>query len=207
MQRTARKQTVRRRPPAVLSYARVEAALAKVFDVEDAQQGAFRGRLKHFRKLGIPAETPGKGARLRYTPSDLFQLLVALELSEFDIDPTLIVDIVRRHWKTKDGFHETIRLAQQFPNEDPNDPSGDWLVIMRPHFMSASLGQRRIMQSAAGISVRSAPNPVDIKPVLARNAADIVIPTRKRERERLCVFNLSARIRAVEQALRDLAAE
>jgi hypothetical protein len=195
MQRTARKQTVRRPSPTVLSYARVEAALAKVFDVEDAQHGAFRGRLKHFRKLGIPAETPGKGSRLQYTPSDLFQLLVALELSEFDIDPTLIVQIVQRHWKLREGFFETIRLAQQLPSEGP---SGDWLVVMRPWFMSASLGQRRIMQSATGISVRSAPNPVEIQFVLARNASNILIP---KPGERLCVFNLSARIRAVEQAL------
>ena len=59
MQRNPRKQTARRHSPsatATFGYARVESILAKVFDAEDAQRGAFRGRLKHFRKLGIPAE-------------------------------------------------------------------------------------------------------------------------------------------------------
>ena len=205
MPRNPREQTVRRRPPSAVrtfGYAQVELALAKVFDVEDTQQGAFRGRLKHFRKLGIPEENPGKGRRLQYTPSDLFQLLVALELSEFDIDPTLIVQIVQQHWKLRKGFFATIRLAQRLPSENP---SGDWLVIMRPCFMSASLGQRRMIQSATEMSVRSAPNPVEIRFVLAHNASNILIPTLREPRERLCVFNLSARIRAVEEALKGFA--
>jgi hypothetical protein len=79
---------LRRHSPstATFGYARVEPILGKVFDAEDAQRGAFRGRLKHFRKLGIPAKNPGKGSRLQYSAPDLFQLLAALELSEFNIE-------------------------------------------------------------------------------------------------------------------------
>jgi hypothetical protein len=139
MQRNPREQTARRHSPgsANFGYARVESILAKVFDAEDAQRGAFRGRLKHFRKLGIPAKNPGKGSRLQYSASDLFQLLVALELSEFNIDPNLIVKIVQ----------------DRRSNED-------CLAFLSVRFMSASLGQRRVMQTATAISLRSAPHPV-----------------------------------------------
>jgi hypothetical protein len=156
MQRNSREQTARRHPlsaATTFGYAQVESILAKVFDAEDAQRGAFRGRLKHFRKLGIPAENPGKGSRLQYSASDLFQLLVALELSEFNIDPNLIVKIVQDHWKGRKGFYAAIQNAQWRSNED-------CLAFLSVRFMSASLGQRRVMQSATTISLRSAPHPV-----------------------------------------------
>src|SRR4051794_8439181 len=103
MQRNRRKRTVRagRRSGSGtgFTYAQVETTLAQAFDAQDVQQGAFQGRLKHFRKLGLPQKTPGKGAHIRYTKDDVAQLLVALEFSEFGIDPHLIVDIVLRDWK------------------------------------------------------------------------------------------------------------
>ena len=166
--------------------------MAKVFDAEDAQRGAFRGRLKHFRKLGIPAKNPGKGSRLQYSASDLFQLLVALELSEFNIDPNLIVKIVQGHWMGRKGFYAAIQHAQGPSNED-------CLAFLRVCFMSASLGQRRVMQSATAISQRSAPHPVEIQFVWASGAN--ILKALQEPRERFCVFNLSARIRAVNEAL------
>ena len=135
MQRSLRAQTARRHSPsatATFGYARVELILAKVFDAEDAQRGAFRGRLKHFRKLGIPAKNPGKGSRLQYSASDLFQLLVALELSEFNIDPNLIVKIVQDHWMGRKGFYAAIQNAQWRSNEE-------CLALLGVRFMSARL--------------------------------------------------------------------
>ena len=96
-------------------YAQVEAALAKVYDAEDVQRTAFRGRLKHFRKLGIPQQQPGKGSRIRYTGSDIFQLMVACEFAEFGIDPHLITNIIRQHWRLKLGLFQAIDLTQRFP--------------------------------------------------------------------------------------------
>jgi hypothetical protein len=196
MQRNSREQTARRHSPASapFGYARVESILAKVFDAEDAQRGAFRGRLKHFRKLGIPAENPGKGSRLQYSASDLYQLLVALELSEFNIDPNLIVKIVQDHWKGKKGFYAAIQNAER-SNED-------CLAFLSVRFMSASLGQRRVMQSATAISLRSAPHPVEPRFVWASGASGATLLKALQEPgERFCVFNLSARIRAVNEAL------
>ena len=89
--------------------------LVPILDAEDAQLSAFRARLKHFRKLGIPAKNPGKGTRLRYSESDLFQLLVALELSEFDVDPVLIVKIIQRHWTLGSGFGRPLGKPVSIP--------------------------------------------------------------------------------------------
>ena len=61
--------------------------------------------------------------------------------------------------------------------------------------MSASLGQRKIVQSAIGMSLRAAPNPVEVHFVWASRAN--LIEALREPGERLCVFNLSARIRAV----------
>jgi hypothetical protein len=198
MQRNPRKQTARRHSPsatATFGYARVESILAKVFDAEDAQRGAFRGRLKHFRKLGIPAENPGKGSRLQYSASDLFQLLIALELAEFNIDPTLIVKIVQDHWTGKKGFYAAIQNAQWRSNED-------CLAFLSVRFMSASLGQRRVVQTATAISLRSAPHPVVPRFYWAKGVSGAgLLKVLQEPGERFCVFNLSARIRAVNEAL------
>jgi hypothetical protein len=196
MQRNSRQQTARRHPPsasATFGYAQVESILAKVFDAEDAQRGAFRGRLKHFRKLGIPAKNPGKGSRLQYSASDLFQLLIALELSEFNIDPNLIVKIVQDHWKGKKGFYAAIQNAQWRSNDD-------CLAFVSVRFMSASLGQRRVMQSPTTISLRSAPHPVVPRFVWASGVRGAnLLKTLQEPGERFCVFNLSARIRAAKK--------
>lgn len=197
MQRNPRKPTARRPSPpatATFGYAQVELILARVFDAEDAQRGAFRGRLKHFRKLGIPAKNPGKGSRLQYSASDLFQLLIALELSEFNIDPNLIVKIVQEHWTGRKGFYAAIQNAQWRSNED-------YLAFLSVRFMSASLGQRRMMQSATTISQRSAPHPVEPRFFWASGVSGAnFLEALQEPAERFCVFNLSARIRAVKEA-------
>ena len=199
MQRNARQQRVRagRRsaPGPSFSYAQVETALAKVYDAVDVQQKAFQGRLKHLRKLGLPQKTPGKGARIRYTKDDVAQLLVALEFSEFGIDPHLIVDIILRDWKRKGPISQAVEHTQ-FQGDD-------WLLPIRANFMSWvwQPETETLKETAEGISVRSGRNrnPVRVfTPILASQASTFF----SREPEgRFFVVNLSARVRGVEQAL------
>lgn len=88
------------------SYAIVETALARLHDAgPEVQRGAFRGRLKHLQRLGLPlGEKPGKGTRIDYDAQQIWQLAIALELAEFGIDPLKIAQIVKSAW------HETLSI-------------------------------------------------------------------------------------------------
>jgi hypothetical protein len=211
-QRNASKRVVRsplpastarsRRPAPTFAYAEVESALVEVFDVGDARQGTFRARLQNFRKLGIPAKNPGKGQRLRYAPTDLFQLLLALELTEYGLDPALVVKTIRDDWSNQSGFFAAIRSATQLP-----PPSKDIYAVMHMSVLSASLGPRGIVSTNEGLSVRSAPNAITVK--FTWGDADFTqllqdpdfIRLLQEPRARLSWFNLSDRIRAIREAL------
>ena len=195
MERKARE--VRRSPPgATFSYAQIETALAKIYEAEDVQRTRFRARLKHFRKLGIPSRNPGKGSRITYSAasaaSDVFQLLICLELAEFGIDPYLIVRIVQRDWAREGPIWEAIDRTQRFPGDD-------FHVAIRARFMSSSWSGGW-KQSAKGISVSSRSDPISIH-IFKRTDSAVFLKELQEARQRFSVFNLSARVRAVEQAL------
>jgi hypothetical protein len=190
-QRNASKRIARSRLPGpTFAYAEVESALAEVFDAGDAQRGVFRARLQNFRKLGIPAENPGKGQRLRYAPTDLFQLLIAIELTEYGLDPALVVKTVRGDWSRQSGFFTALRYAIQSPTEDI-------YVVMGLNVLSASFGPREPVQTSEGLSLRSGPNPITVKFTQDPNLTQLL----QEPGVRLSVFNLSDRIRAVREAL------
>ena len=80
-------------------YGTVEGALAAVFGAAaETQQGALRGRLKHFQRLGLPGIKAGKGARVTYTDQQAYQWLIALLLSEIGIDPVVTVRLIKKDW-------------------------------------------------------------------------------------------------------------
>ena len=200
-QRNASKRIARSpRPAPTFAYAEVESALAEVFDLRDVQQGAFRARLQNFRKLGIPAKNPGKGQRLRYSVSDLFQLLIAIELTEFGLDPKLVAHTIKTDWLLQRGFFTVIRYATQSPS-----PPEDVYTVMTVNVLSASLG-REIVQTNEGLSLRSEPNAITVFP---HNGADFTkllqdpdfIRRLQEPRVRLSIFNLSDRIRDIRKTL------
>ncbi len=71
-------------------FAQVEAALIKLHDGAESSPAAFRARLKYFQRIGIVAESPGKGSRVVYRLEDVLTWAFCLELSEFGIDPKTI---------------------------------------------------------------------------------------------------------------------
>lgn len=72
------------------SYGRMEQALAAVLKVPDAKRSAFAARLRHLRKLGVPAYEPkGSGAPLRYSKLHGRQMLIALLLQSIGCSPRL----------------------------------------------------------------------------------------------------------------------
>jgi hypothetical protein len=194
MQRNPRERSGK--PPASVtttySYAAVEVALARIYGAEAARRTTttFRARLKHFRKLGVPVTNPGRGTRLQYTASDVFQLLVCLELSEFGFDPNLIVKLVKGSWAQQRGFFAAIFQAQLAPQ-------ADCLAVIRANVMSANWAQK--IESDTKISVTSPPNALEVQFVWADKAN--LIEALQEPRERFCVFNLSERVRALGKFL------
>jgi hypothetical protein len=188
---------------ATYGYIETERALARVFDLEDVlRDKTFRARLLHLRKCGLTPINPGRGVRIRYTFSDVCQLLVGLVLAEINIDPLLIVRTLQRHWKQRSGFHAAINQILRVESEKKEKPligAKDCIVVLRPRFMSAALGERGLMIKPDGISLRSPPPPVEIEFVWPPNAT-LEIDLQESS-EQICAFNLSKRIRDLEQAL------
>ena len=87
----------------MLSYAEAETLLANMYRASGKPQaGAFRGRLKHFKRLGVPlGVNPGRGRKIAYGRNEIYQWWFCLELSEFGIDPSIIVKIVRAYWSRR----------------------------------------------------------------------------------------------------------
>jgi hypothetical protein len=71
------------------TYAEVESALAAVHQVHADALGSFRGRIKHFQRLGLVPQSPGRGKRISYELQHVLVWAFCLELSEFGIDPTV----------------------------------------------------------------------------------------------------------------------
>src|SRR3954468_14360283 len=115
-----------------LDYAEVEALLALAFHAGAATQGAFRGRLGHLRRLGIPIGlNPGKGKRINYEIEQVYQLALCLELEEFGTDPSLVASMVKQHWDI--GFRGDFWRAEQWLTPSTED---DLCFLFYPSFMS-----------------------------------------------------------------------
>ena len=72
------------------SYKVVEAALGRLHEVNDETLGAFRGRIKHFQRMGLVPSSPGKGKRIEYAFGDVCAWAFCLELEEFGMDPSAL---------------------------------------------------------------------------------------------------------------------
>jgi hypothetical protein len=164
----------------MLTYAEAERALAQMYKATGkAQAGAFRGRLKHLKRLGIPlGSNPGRGKKISYERNELWQWCFCLELSEFGIDPSLIARMVKKNWSK--NFFPGFKGAR-------NDREETYFCIV-PEFMSASWSQPREVLGISGvgfIQLADLPRYLD-----AVNHA----------RLRISLFSVTARIRELEKA-------
>lgn len=112
------------------TYAQAETILARCYGAdEDVQRNAFRGRLKHLKRLGIPlGVSPGRGKKVLYSREQIFQWALCLELSEFGIDPTITARFIEALWET---FPIIISWAFT-KSEDDNDI----IYVINPAVMS-----------------------------------------------------------------------
>jgi hypothetical protein len=116
-------------------YGDVERSLMRVFRLDESQRGAFRGRLKHFQRLGLPELEPGKGKKIAYTRELVFQWLIALLLAQLGIDPVLIVAAIKSQWRQT--LAPAIEDATKYQAQEGNHV----YLALRPRLMSGALGE------------------------------------------------------------------
>jgi hypothetical protein len=96
-----------------LRYGEVEAILASILRVEPDGEKAFRARLRHLRNIGVPMgiTEPGKGAVIRFTRTQVFEMLLCLGLQKFGVTPSEARDLVRSIMKEWDKTKSAIQLS------------------------------------------------------------------------------------------------
>ena len=107
----------------MFTYSEVERALAAVHEISPSAMGAFRGRIKHFQRLGLVPSSPGKGRKIAYRLEDVYMWAICLELQEFGIDPTIIKEFYRLsplvpliNWLISDGITDNRKYLVFHPN-------------------------------------------------------------------------------------------
>jgi hypothetical protein len=162
-------------------YAKVETALARVFGADAAsQKGAFRGRIIHLRRLGLPEGGPGRGKTIAYTDEQVYQWLIALLLEEFGIDPALAVKMIKTRW---DNF-----LAQLVRDASHPGPP-DIALLVHVRFMSQTWKRHQRLDPSLGRISLTEEELAQLGPCLARPGKHV------------SVVNLSVRIRELKIAL------
>ena len=113
------------------TYGEAEALLAKLHGAEAVQRLAFRGRMKHLKRVGIPLDTSvGQGKKQLYSEDHLWQWAFALELEQVNVDPTSIGKIIAAYWS------DSIRPAYLAAKEaGPLTAVLFWIV---PQFMNST---------------------------------------------------------------------
>jgi hypothetical protein len=164
------------------SYAHVEAALAATFGVDvTGKVGWLRGRIQHLRRLGLTPPGPGKGATIRYRLDDVDRWLLALELEHFRIDPTGAVAAVKNNWSGPGMLRDLVAKARA-----SKDDKSDVLITVDfgPLSRAPVIGHTTLKAIGAFGAYLAGPRPPTFGVVC-----------------RASIFNLSARVRALDLAL------
>ena len=116
-----------------ISYGAVERAFAATHGISDAvRQAGFRSMLSNLQKLGaLGAQARvGRGAALKYGPTELHRLLLALEFCELGIPPATAVALVETYWesKLKAICRDAERNNPAVRGGEPIDPADDIVV-------------------------------------------------------------------------------
>jgi hypothetical protein len=96
-----------------LRYRDVEAALARVFAIDEDQIAALRARIRHLRNIGVP-DLPkvGTGTQITYTRAHAIELMFALHLAQFGVAPRWFQQFVQ------DQFGKLIEGAARADDDD-----------------------------------------------------------------------------------------
>ena len=101
----------------------IETALAAACRIPAAELGAFKGKLRHLRALGIPkVEKVGSGSRVQFSRFDALTMRLALELSAFGAKPSSVAELtgaalkdLRKNDETEGGDDVFFIISEQPP--------------------------------------------------------------------------------------------
>jgi hypothetical protein len=137
-------------------YARIERALAAVFDIAADRRGPLKARLKHLNMLGLPGLKVGKGQRVAYSLEHVSQWMICLLIEETGADPTVAARLVKETWGH--GIGDWARRAMDEESEDnhvflklrPQLMTGPWVHETSPLATIRSIGGFQQYLSAPG---------------------------------------------------------
>jgi hypothetical protein len=111
----------------VVTYAQAEGILARLHQsAGKPQQKAFRARLKHLKRLGVPLGShPGRGKKIDYTDEQLAEWVFCLELEECGLDPSVIVRLLKENRR------------EIYTDEATIDYQHELLLVIRPSAIAA----------------------------------------------------------------------
>jgi hypothetical protein len=114
------------------TYAQAETILARLHDANSHQQaGAFRARLKHLKKLGVPLGShPGRGKKIDYSKEHLYQWAFCLECAQFGFDPTWTAEWLKKSWS---GIYEVFWRAERNLRRRADQ---DLFMLIEPRMMT-----------------------------------------------------------------------
>jgi hypothetical protein len=109
-----------------MQYRQFEEALVRTFSIKEANLGAFRARLRHLRRLGIPnIPRHGSGNTATYRIEDVFSAFVALALQTLGSNPTVSAMIARVATQFVERLisekEELFLIVTNFPEPDPEN--------------------------------------------------------------------------------------
>jgi hypothetical protein len=175
-----------------IMYAQAEAMLAAMHGATGEARTAFRGRLQHLRRLGIPlGVNPGRGKHAWYSDGNLWEWALALELAEAGLDPAAIARFVRDHWKD--------RLLPRIEEHKKRVAECDLIFIGRPSFMAAPWAGKSPMPFEL---IEIGPGADPIQNVRAKNWLSGI----KGEHRRALVINVTDLLRSLQRPLTSRAA-
>lgn len=81
----------------------LEQMLMRLFEINDSQRAALRGRFRYIRPRVLGKEPIGRGIA-RYELDDILRIVLVLELEDAGYSPTHAIRIVKNHWTDLQGY-------------------------------------------------------------------------------------------------------
>ncbi len=155
-------------------YKEVEAALAKVHDVDPENLSALKGRIIHLQRIGVGVASPGRGKKIEYAYEDVAVWAYCLQLAEYGLDPLAIRFYLDSTWSR----------VLPILGEDADE---DMIFYFLPNLMSRAFvnGLGPKAQIDAGVIRLSRASVIEIKRVLTELGID------EKKLRRIATINLS----------------